>query len=102
MLNQIRYKIHLKHYSIRTKKAYLHWIKRPILLYNHHHPMKSGVYKAEYCLSRLVSKGYVTVGTQNQALAALLFLYREVLDIHLPSRDRDTRYLPDICRGLWR
>lgn len=109
MLNQIHYKIYLKHYSICIKKTYLHWIKRLVLFYNNHPPVKSGgsgIAGVEYCFSCLASERYVAIGIQNQALAVLLFLYREGLEIHLPSRFGaycvDTRYLSSIGRRLWR
>ena len=80
LLDQVRDKIRLKHYSIRTEQAYVDWIKRFILFHNKKHPATMGAQEVEQFLSYLAVEGKVAASTQNQALAALLFLYREVLE----------------------
>ena len=87
MLDQVRGKIRLKHYSIRTEDAYLGWIKRFVLFQNKRHPAEMGAAEVEAFLTHLAVEGKVSASTQNQAKAALLFLYREVLEIQLPWLD---------------
>ena len=84
LLDQVRARIRLKHYSLRTEQAYVGWIRRFILASGKRHPRDMGVVEVEGFLSSLATDGNVAAGTQNQALAALLFLYREVLSIELP------------------
>ncbi|HWP48583.1 MAG TPA: phage integrase N-terminal SAM-like domain-containing protein [Candidatus Limnocylindrales bacterium] len=71
--------LRLKHYSIRTENAYVDWIRRYILFYNKRHPNEMGSTEVEAFLTHLAVKENVAASTQNQALSALLFLYREVL-----------------------
>ena len=66
-------------YSIRTEEAYVSWIKRYILFHNKRHPREMGISEIEVFLTHLAVEGHVAASTQNQALSALLFLYREVL-----------------------
>ncbi len=87
LLDQVRGKIRLKHYSIRTEQAYLHWIKRFILFYGKRHPREMGPAQVEAFLTHLAVEGKVAASTQNQAKSALLFLYREVLEEELPWLD---------------
>jgi integron integrase len=84
LLDQVRTRLRLKHYSLRTEQAYIGWIRRFILATGKRHPRDMGVAEVESFLSSLAVQGQVAAGTQNQALAALLFLYREVLSIELP------------------
>ncbi|MCX7109803.1 MAG: integron integrase [Proteobacteria bacterium] len=77
----------LKHYSIRTEEAYVNWIKRFILFQHKRHPMEMGAAEVKAFLTHLAVEGKVAASTQNQAKAALLFLYREVLAIQLPWLD---------------
>jgi integron integrase len=79
LLDQVRAAIRLKHYSIRTEQAYLGWIKRFILFHNKRHPVEMGKLEIEVFLTNLAVQGQVAAFTQNQALNALMFLYREVL-----------------------
>jgi integron integrase len=72
------------HYSPRTEKAYVHWIRRFILFHNKRHPREMGASEVEAFLSHLAVKERVAASTQNQALAALLFLYKQVLLQELP------------------
>lgn len=74
----------LRHYSVRTGQAYVSWIRRFILANGKRHLGQMGQAEVEALLNRLATDGQVFAGTQNQALAALLFLYHEVLHIELP------------------
>jgi site-specific recombinase XerD len=84
LLDQVRDKIRLKHYSIRTEQAYTDWIKRFILHFGKRLPRELGAAEIEQFLTHLAVQGKVSASTQNQAKSALLFLYREVLAIELP------------------
>jgi integron integrase len=79
LLDQVRQAIRTRHYSYRTEKAYVHWIKRFIFFHNKRHPAEMGEAEIARFLSSLASDGHVSASTQNQALNALLFLYREIL-----------------------
>jgi integron integrase len=79
LLDQVRASLRARHYSRRTEKAYVGWIRRFILFHGKRHPEEmSGVEVGAY-LSNLAIEAKVSASTQNQALAALLFLYRQVL-----------------------
>ena len=80
LLDQVRLAIRARHYSYRTEKAYVHWIKRFIFFHNKRHPAEMGEAEIARFLSSLASDGHVSASTQNQALNALLFLYKEVLN----------------------
>jgi integron integrase len=84
LLDQVRDRIRVKHYSIRTEAQYVQWIKRFILFHGKRHPTEMGAAEVEAFLSHLAVEGKVSASTQNQALSALLFLYKEVLLIDLP------------------
>lgn len=84
LLEQVRGRCRVRHYSIRTERAYLAWIWRFVRANNGLHPRHLGKGEIEAFLTRLATEGRVAASTQNQALAALLFLYREVLGIELP------------------
>ncbi|MES2770467.1 MAG: integron integrase [Pseudomonadota bacterium] len=87
LLDQVRGKIRLKHYSIRTEQAYVDWIKRFVLHFDKRHPREMGAAEVEAFLTHLAVVGKVSASTQNQAKSALLFLYREVLGVELPWLD---------------
>lgn len=87
LLDQVRDRIRVKHYSIRTETQYLQWIRRFILFHDKRHPRDMGAAEVEAFLTHLAVEGRVAAATQNQALSALLFLYREVLGINLPWLD---------------
>jgi integron integrase len=87
LLGQVRDKIRVKHYSIRTEQAYCDWIKRFILYHGKRHPAGMGASEVEAFLTDLAVRGQVAAATQNQAKSALLFLYREVLGVELPWLD---------------
>jgi len=91
LLDQVRGKIRVKHYSIRTETQYLQWIKRFILFHGKRHPQDMDAVEVEAFLTHLAVDGTVSASTQNQALSALLFLYREVLGIDLPWMDTMVR-----------
>jgi integron integrase len=88
LLDIVRGKIRLKHYSIRTEQAYVDWIKRYILHFNKRHPKDLGANEVEQFLTYLAVEGRVAASTQNQAKSALLFLYKEVLGAELPWLDK--------------
>lgn len=87
LLDQVRGKIRLKHYSIRTEQAYVDWIKRFVLHFGKRHPRDLGAAEVEQFLTHLAVYGKVAASTQNQAKSALLFLYKEVLALELPWLD---------------
>ena len=91
LLDQVRERIRTKHYSIRTETQYVHWIRRFILFHGKKHPKDMGAPEVEAFLTHLAVEDHVAAATQNQALSALLFLYREVLGIDLPWLDNVTR-----------
>jgi integron integrase len=83
LLDQVRDRLRVKHYSIRTESSYLGWIKRYILFHGKRHPKSMGAAEVEAFLTHLAVEGKVSASTQNQAKSALLFLYREVLQQEL-------------------
>lgn len=91
LLDQVRDVMRLKHYSIRTEQAYMDWIKRYILFHNKRHPALMGHAEVEAFLTFLAVDQNVAASTQNQALCALEFLYREVLRQELDNRINPVR-----------
>lgn len=91
LLDQLKERIRRFNYSIRTEDAYIHWVKRFILFHNKRHPSVMGEAEVESFLSHLVVDRNVTASTQNQALAAILFLYKEVLKVDLEWMDNIQR-----------
>ena len=79
LLDQVRNRIRCKHYSIRTEQAYVDWIKRFIFFHEKRHPSEMGEKEISEFLTYLAVKRNVAASTQNQALCALVFLYREVI-----------------------
>jgi len=79
LLDQVRNAMRLKHYSLRTEETYVDWITRFILFHNKRHPKDMSNAEVEAFLTHLAVDLNVAASTQNQALSALLFLYREVL-----------------------
>ena len=92
LLDRLRNAIRARHYSIRTEEAYLMWAKRFILFHNKRHPSSMGSEEVNAFLSSLALDDHVAASTQNQALNALLFLYRHVLQDPLP-------WLQDVVRA---
>jgi integron integrase len=105
LFDEIRRVLRLHHYSIRTETAYVGWIRRYIELNGCRHPRQLGARELETFLSRLAVDGKVAASTQNQALAAILFLYRDVLRQRLDwmedvIRAKKPRRLPTVlARG---
>ena len=92
LLDQVRQSIRLKHFSLKTEKSYTHYIRDFILFHNKRHPKEMGVDEIRAYLSHLATERHVAASTQNVALSALLFLYKQVLQIELP-------YINDIERA---
>ena len=91
LLDQLRDRLRLKHYSLRTEQAYLQWVKRYIFFHGKRHPADMGKAEVEAFLTSLAVDRNVAASTQTQALSALLFLYREVLLLDLPWLSEVTR-----------
>lgn len=80
LLDQVRDQIRTLHYSIRTEEAYINWVRQFILFHKKRHPSQMGAGEISRFLSYLARERNISASTQNQALSALLFLYRQVLD----------------------
>ena len=94
LLEVVRDCIRAKHYSLSTEKTYLHWIRRFVLSTGRRHPRDVGLVEIEAFLTHLAVDGKVSASTQSQALSALLFLYRNVLDVELPWMNNVLRAKP--------
>jgi integron integrase len=79
LLDQMRDALRTQHYSYRTENTYVEWAKRFILFHNKRHPRDMGVVEVQAFITHLATQRKVAASTQNQALSAVLFLYREVL-----------------------
>jgi integron integrase len=88
LLDQVRDAVRLKHYAYRTEQSYVDWVRRYILFHNKTHPKDMGENEVQEFLIYLASERKVSASTQNQALSALIFLYRNVLhkELDLPTR----------------
>ena len=101
LMDRVRHAIRARHYSRRTEEAYVYWIRRYILFHGKAHPSTMGATEISAFLTWLTVRGHVSASTQNQALSALLYLYRHVLKIdigeieHVP-RARTPERLPVI------
>jgi len=84
LLGQVHEAIRRRYYSRRTEEAYVHWIKRYIYFTGKRHPASLGETEVTAFLNHLALERNVAASTQNQALSALLFLYKEVLHCELP------------------
>ena len=84
LLDQVRARMRRLGLAKRTEEAYTSWIRRFIVSQGKRHPREMGAWEVEAFLTDLAVRGQVAASTQNQALAALLFLYREVLGVELP------------------
>lgn len=94
LLDLVRQRIRYKHMSYRTEQAYCGWIKRYVIFHKMRHPRDMGRLEVESYLSHLVNTCNISQSTHQQALSALLFLYKEVLSIDLPwleQLDRPTK-----------
>jgi integron integrase len=101
LLEQVRDILRVKHYSYRTEVSYINWIRRYILFHNKRHPQEMGGAEVESFLTHLAVVERVSASTQNQALSAILFLYRYVLRQELGTdidaiRAKQSRYLPTV------
>jgi len=83
LLEQLRDQLRLKQYSPRTEKTYTHWVREYILYHNKRHPREMGVPEINQFIAHLVVERKASASTQNQAISAVLFLYRNVLRISL-------------------
>lgn len=91
LLDQLRAKLRYKHYALATERAYCHWVKRYIFFHQKRHPRDMGGPEIASFLTNLAVNEHVAVATQNQALNALVFLYREILG-------KEIGELPDVIR----
>jgi len=87
LLERLRTHLRTRHYSIRTEEAYIDWARRFILYHNKRHPQSMGAAEVEAFLSYLAVERQVSASTQNQAKSALLYLYKQVLEVDLPWLD---------------
>jgi len=92
LLDQMREILRIHHYSIRTEEVYLQWVKRYILFHNKRHPSEMCEKEISTFLTHLAVNKHVSASTQNQALSAILFLYKKVLNIQLD-------WLEDVVRA---
>ena len=91
LLDRVRWHLRVKHYSIRTEQAYVDWIRRFILFHHKRHPNEMGEREITEFLTHLAVDKHVAASTQNQAFAALLFLYQQVLERKLGFIDNIQR-----------
>jgi integrase len=91
LLDRVRIAIRTRHYSLRTEEAYVGWIKRFIFFHGKRHPAEMGEPEINTFLSGLAVEKRVSASTQNQALCALLFLYRNVLEKPFPTLENLVR-----------
>ena len=101
LMDQVKEVLRFHHYAIRTEQTYCNWIRRYLDFYEmKRHPRDMGAAEIEQFLSHLAVEEKVAASTQRQALNALVFLYREVLDVELgeiaPSRARRSRRPPTV------
>ena len=100
LLDIVREKIRLKHYSLSTERTYVYWIKYYILFHNKRHPKEMGKVEIEQFLTYLAVEKKVSPTTQNQAFSAILFLYKEVLGIDMRDwniqalRAKERKHIP--------
>lgn len=100
-LDAVRRAIRTRHYSRATEKSYVQWVRRFVLFHGKRHPRDLGSAEVEAFLSHLATECRVAASTQNQALSAILFMYKHVLEMELPWLDGVTRakrreYVPTV------
>ena len=83
LLDQLRGRHRVKHYSIRTEQAYVEWARRFVLFHGKRHPRDLGQTEVEVFLTDLAVRRRVSASTQNQAKSAIHFLYEEVINKEL-------------------
>ncbi len=93
LLDKVRTEIRLKHYSVKTEKAYTNWIRRFVLFHNKRHPKDMGAEEIKSFVDNLVTNHHVSSATQNQALQGILFLYKNILN-------KDVGWIENIKRSL--
>jgi integron integrase len=101
LLDQVREVLRKRHYSIRTEQAYVDWIKRYIFFHEKRHPLEMGAQEISRFLTYLATKRNVAASTQNQALNAIVFLYKQVLqkeigDLGPTERAKKPERLPTV------
>lgn len=101
LLDQVINSLRLRHYSLRTQESYSQWIKRFILFHKKRHPNEMGKVEVEAYLTHLAVKRNVSASTQNQALSAILYLYKHVLEqdiewIENVVRAKRPKFLPTV------
>lgn len=102
LLDIVRDKIRFKHYSIKTEKSYVGWIKHYIFFHNKKHPIEMAKPEIEAFLTHLAVERKVSPSTQNQAFSAILFLYKEVLGIDMSAwniqalRAQERKHIPQV------
>ena len=100
LLDIVREKIRVKHYSLSTERTYVHWIKHYIFYHNKRHPIEMGKTEIEAFLTHLAVDRKVSPTTQNQAFSAILFLYKEVLGVDISEwniqalRTQERKHIP--------
>lgn len=94
LLDRVRHAVRLRQYSLSTEKVYIGWIRRFILFHGKRHPAEMNKHEVEAFLTHLAVNRAVSPSTQNQALQAILFLYKNVLEIELPWMDDVVRAKP--------
>ncbi|HRP76263.1 MAG TPA: integron integrase [Rhodocyclaceae bacterium] len=99
LMDQVRESLRVAHYALTTERTYCHWIKRYILHHGKRHPAEMGAREVEAFLTHLATVENVAASTQNQAMHAVLYLYKNVLGIDLPwldgvTRARESKRLP--------
>lgn len=87
LLDRVRDQLRTLHYSYRTEQQYLFWIRRFIVFHGKRHPSGMAAPEVEGFLTHLAVERQVSASTQNQTLAAILFLYQKVLQVQLPWLD---------------
>src|SRR5436853_235838 len=80
LLDRLREALRVRHYSLRTERCYIEWARRYILYHGKRHPLEMGAAEINRILTHLAVAGQVSASTQTQALCALLFLYKVVLE----------------------
>jgi len=101
LIPRLREALRIRRYSLKTEKAYIHWVRRYVHFHRMRHPQEMGASEVTAFLNHLANDRSVAGATQNQALCALLFLYRHVLGVQLPWLDglvraKTSRRLPTV------
>ncbi len=101
LMDRVRESLRVQHYALTTERTYCHWIKRYILHHGKRHPMDMGAREVEAFLTHLATTENVSASTQNQAMHAVLYLYKHVLCIDLPwldgvTRAKESKRLPSV------